>query len=275
MKNLSGAAKKNAVMVLRKAAAWAILAGCGLALVRCEDRLAGSSVTTGNPTEIQVGFTGENGPVAISGRVDIYGATQVPIAGFHHEPLATYDVNGKEDFLLNASRFDGIADSLWPMGSKDGDSLVRFNLVVTGVKQGAILRNLVFLLNQGKFMLMDGSWKEGAGGVGLVSVGITDLVEYNAVIDPKILSDKRLNYLFLKGTGYSAKSDSGHFRFPGVPMGTHPISFISLPDKGQILDPEDSAYVYGVDKPLVAGRVDTLSATEIDIRFPMPDAFNK
>ena len=64
------------------------------------ETVAGSSVTTGNPTEIQVSFTGENGPVALTGRVDVYGATQVPIPGFNPDPLASFDVADKQDFRL-------------------------------------------------------------------------------------------------------------------------------------------------------------------------------
>src|SRR5688500_10651071 len=103
----------NRATLRRKAAPWAVLVGCALALVRCgNEEVAGSSVTTGNPTEIQVSFTGENGPVAIAGRVEIYAATQIPIPGFRPEPLARHDVNGTA-FILTASHFEGIADSLW------------------------------------------------------------------------------------------------------------------------------------------------------------------
>lgn len=260
----------NRATLPRRASTWAILLGCGLALVRCGgDRVAGSSVTTGNPTEIQVSFTGENGPVALAGRVEIYAATQVPVPGFRPAPLARREVDGKS-FTLTASLFEGIADSLWPPGSLEGDSLARFNLAITGGSQGAILRNLAFRLKEGGFTLEEGIGTEGAGGAVSLKAGLTNLVEYKAFIDPGSLESARHNYLFLLGTGYAAKSDSGKFTFPAIPAGSHPLSFLTLPDRQFNTGKEDTAEVFGVDKPLVAGKVDTVKADQLEFKLPLP-----
>jgi hypothetical protein len=255
----------------RKAATWAVLLGCGLALVHCgTERLAGSSVTTGNPTEIQVGFTGENGPVTVAGRVEIYGTTQIPIAGFRTEPLARHNLAGKSTFTLNAGHFEGIADSLWPQGSLQGDSLAHFNLVVIGATQGAILRDMVFRLKEGKFTLKEGTWTAGIGGAVSMTADLTGLIEYKAFINPNTLEATRHNYLFLLGTGYAAKSDNGNFTFPSVPIGMHSLSFLTLPDKQFNTGNEDTAEVYGVNKPLVSGKIDTVQATRVDFKLPLP-----
>jgi hypothetical protein len=261
-------------LLRRKAAAWAILVGSAFALMHCEDRVAGSSVTTGNPTEIRVGFTDEGGaPAAIAGRVEVYGATQIPVPGFRPEPLARFDVDGKAELRLMPGDFEGIADSLWPVGSWEGDTLVRFNLVVIGADRGAIVRDLGYLPDSGQFILKDGSWKQGEGRDAVISAGLVDLVGYQAKIDPQRLDPNRFNYLFLIGTPYASKSNDGHFLFPALPDGSHRISFMTLPDKDRNASPEDTADVYAVDRPLVPGRVDTLSAFDLEFRLPMPDRY--
>ncbi len=261
----------------------AILLGSALAFARCShETLAGSSVTTGNPTEIQVSFTGENGPTALTGRVDIYGATQVPIPGFQPEPLASIEVAGKQDVLLDADDIKGIADSLWPVGSLEGDSLARFNLVFTGEGQGAILRDLTLRRKAGEFVVevvstLARTSEESAADedqIARLEVGLTALTEYRAFIDPENLLPTRLNYLFLKGTGFAAREEGGHFRFEGLPIGDHFVSYLSVPDTGKgETGIDDSAWVYNLDRPISSGATDTLSLTGVDFQLTLPDIF--
>ena len=273
MNNLSGAAKKNAVKLLRKSAAWAILAGCGFALVRCEMQTAGSSVTTGNPTEIAVSFTGDGTPTSLTGRVEIYGATQIPVPGFRPEPLARFDVDGKE-FRLNPGHFEGIADSLWPIGSKDGDTLARFNLVVTGDNVGSIVRGMAIRLKALEFTLETGLEKARESKVAKVEAGVAPLVEYRAFINLESRPKDRLYFLFISGTNFSAKSDSGKFVFPSIPGGTHKLSYLSLPGES-LTTAEDSATVYGLDHLANPSKVDTLEPGLIEFNVPMPDEYKK
>lgn len=138
----------------RKTGIAAMLLGCALVFARCDaGPLAGSSVTTGNPTEIQVSFTDENGPVALAGRVDVYGSTQVPVPGFDSEPLASVEVSGQKDVILKPGHFTAIPDTMWPEGSLEGDSLAHFNLVITGDGKGAILRDMTWRRKAGEFIL--------------------------------------------------------------------------------------------------------------------------
>ena len=57
------------------------LALCGLAvafaLARCETQVAGTSVGTGNPTEIQVSFKNDSGSMAVTGTLNVYASTQI------------------------------------------------------------------------------------------------------------------------------------------------------------------------------------------------------
>jgi hypothetical protein len=254
----------------------AVLLGCALAFARCDhETLAGSSVTTGNPTEIQVSFTGENGPVALSGRVDVYGATQVPIPGFSPDPLASFEVADQQDFRLASEDFASIPDSLWPVGSLEGDSLAHFNLVITGEGQGAIVRNLTLRKKAGEFVVgVASTLAARTKDIARMEVGLGVLSEHQAFIDPENLPANRLNYLFVKGTGFAAREEGGTFRFATLPEGDHTASFISLPDPTNTQGhDEDSAYVYNLDHPLSPGTRDTLFHSELDFSLVLPDLY--
>lgn len=254
----------------RKAATWAILLGCGFALMRCgHEQVAGSSVTTGNPTEIQVSFTGGNGPEAIAGRVEIYAATQVPVPGYRPEPLARHDVNGST-FTLTASHFEGIADSLWAEGSRQGDSLRSFNLVITGANQGAIMEDLIFHLGQGGFSRASGGWKNQQGVKASLEAGLSGLTAFTATMDTVGLSGRRVHFLFLYGTGFHARNNGGVFEFPAMPAGPHKPYLISIPTREfQSTSPTDSLNVYNLDKVIEAGTT-SLARQSVADRIPVP-----
>lgn len=249
----------------RKASAWALALGCALAFVRCaDDQVAGSSVTTGNPTEIQVSLTDAGGgPVALSGRVEIYASTQIPIPGFRPEPLARFEVGG-DTFTLDAGRFEGIADSLWAKGSLEGDSLAKFNLVITGADKGAILGDMAYRLKDGKFKLNAGTFKAGKAGAAKISALVSGFSAYQATLDSSILGLRRHHYLFIRGTGYFARSDSARFVFPALPVGSHNPILISIPTKeSQATSPQDSVELYSLEKPLATGENPTLRGSSL------------
>jgi hypothetical protein len=263
----------NLPSLRNRAAALALSLGCGLALLRCDTQVAGSSVTTGNPTEIQVSFTGDGQPTALTGRVELYGATQIPVPGFQPEPLASFEVDGKEMFTLKAGDLNGIADSLWALGSKEGDSLVRFNLVVTGEREGAILRDLAYRIKEGEFALQEADSKRVVEDRARIVAKINPMTDYQAIIDPSRLDPDRLLFLFLAGTGYAAESDGGFFAFPSLPEGSHSLSFITLPHDQHVVIGEDTAIVYATDRPVMAGKMDTLAVTAVQFQVPMPDKY--
>lgn len=256
-----------------RAVAFALSLGCALALLRCDTQVAGSSVTTGNPTEIQVSFTGDGQPTALTGRVELYGATQIPVPGFQPEPLATFEVEDAKDFTLKSSDLETIPDSLWPVGSVDGDSLARFNLVVSGAKEGTILRDLAYRFKAGEFAPPEADGKQVAEKRARISAEINPMTGYQAFIDPASLDPERHTFLFLAGTGYVAESEDGLFAFPGLPEGNHSLSFITLPDEEIILIGEDTATVFATDRPIETGKVDTLAVTAVQFQVPMPDKY--
>lgn len=256
-----------------RASAFALSLGCALALWRCDTQVAGSSVTTGNPTEIQVSFTGDGQPTALTGWVEVYGATQIPVPGFQPEPLARFQVEDAKDFTLQASDLKAIPDSLWPVGSVEGDSLARFNLVVAGAKEGTILRDLAYRFKAGEFAQPEADEKQVAEKRARISAEINPMTGYRAFIDLSSFLPNRLSFLFLAGTGYVVESEDGLFAFPGLPEGNHSLSFITLPDEENIFNGEDTATVFATDRPIEAGKVDTLAVTAVQLQVPMPDKY--
>ena len=249
-----------------------VLAGCSVALWwRCEMQTAGSSVGTGNPTEIKISFTGGSGPAALKGRVDIFAATQIPVPGYRPEPLASIPVDGAMELILRAEILAGIPDSLWPKSSASGDSLYRFNLVVAGDSQGVVLRGLDYRRRSGEFALTapDLKAKQESGGRWLLDAAMAKLVDAGARIDPEILDPTKKHYLFLAGTNLFALADSGRFEFKSIPEGSYEMSFLSLPLQHSV-GSRDSADVYGLISKLNTSRSDSIEVGDIIEVVPLP-----
>lgn len=250
----------------------ALALGAFLGLPCCtDDRVAGSSVTTGNPTEIQVGFTEHGSEVAFSGRVALYGATQIPVPGFQPAPLDSWDLSDAKVFNLTIASLQDIPDSLWPKGSTVGDSLRLFNLVATNSTRGSITRNLAYRVKKKDFALPEGSWKPGKReGQALVAAGLTVREKWEAYLKPAAINPTKHNYLYLPGTGFSALSKCGRFEFQSIPTGSHPLAFLTTGKNFGSSVPEDSVSVYNVTTVVVSGGVETLSINKFLFRVPPP-----
>lgn len=273
MKLLPGAAPRLAAHPLAKAARWSLALASVIALAHCtDDRLAGSSVTTGNPTEIQVGFTGENGPAALSGRVEIYAATQIPVPGFRPEPLGRFVVVGTS-FALTANHFANIADSMWAEGSLVGDSLARFNLVFADANSGAILRDMAIRLKDRKFDLKEGTFTPGMDGAVSVQTGIKPYAAYEVVMDSVAMSISRFHFLFLQGSPWYAAESTGVFRFPALPLDAYRLSYVAVPNKANApVSVMDSLSIYTLDRPVQTGSTAVIRG-DAEYRLPVPASY--
>ena len=253
-----------------QAVAW--VAAAALALAGCLDRIAGTSVGTGNPTEIQVAFRDSTGaPVAVTGSLQVYASTQIPVPGFAPSPLLTVDVAGASLASLKAEAFESLADSLWPKGSVDSGAYA-FNVVVAGQTQGAILRGFSFRKDGAEFGLRAQEAGEAIHGkVAEIEGTLAPLVDIGCTLDTNELSLNWDNYLFLYGTGYAAKGVKGEFVLHGIPRMRHAVSFISVPGKdtpgsGGI----DSLFVYGLKADLTPGSANRTGVGDIQSGFPIP-----
>ncbi|MBW8890514.1 MAG: hypothetical protein JF616_22405 [Fibrobacteres bacterium] len=259
-------------MQVFQAAAW--MAAAALALSACDGRIAGTSVGTGNPTEIQLGFRDSSGaPVPVTGSLQVYASTQIPVPGFSPQPLLTVDVAGAPSASLKAEAFQALADSLWPKGSVE-NGVYAFNLVVAGQERGAILKGFEFRKDGSRFVLPDAD--SGAARLGdavRIDRIVSPLTDIEGVIDTNSLSSTWDNYLFLYGTGYAAKSMSGKFVFHGLPETSHQAFLISLPHKDDPIGTSiDSLFIYGVSTDITSGSVNALKVGDVQSAVPNPQS---
>ena len=250
-------------------AAWTVLAFTG-----CEEQIAGTSVGTGNPTEIEVGFQDSLGePVAVKGSLQVYASTQIPVPGFSPNPLFSVDVPGATSATLNAESFQGLADTLWPPGSVENGSY-GFNVIVSGQTQGAILKGFAYRKRGSSFILPDGdvdaAMREGRA---LIQGAVSPVADIVCSIDTAELSSNKDHYLFLYGTGYAAKGVFGSFVFHAVPRISQKALFISMPRKDEPSSVSgDSLPVYSVSGEISPDSPNHLQRGGIASIVPIPES---
>lgn len=246
---------------------------CALAIVHCDLQTAGTSVGTGNPTEIQVGFRNDSGAVAITGTMAVYASTQIPVPGFSPEPLISVPVTGASHAALTADAFKALADTMWPKGSIE-NGRYNFNVVVTGENRGSIMRGFAFRKDSNDFVLRaEDADAPRDGGSATVKGAMAPLVEIICTIDSAALGPDKDDYLFLYGTGITSKGKAGRFVFSSLPEGDHQVYLISLPRKGQEgAGMNDSLFVYGLSAGIESGKDNALSYGGIQATVPVPEA---
>lgn len=242
-----------------------------MAFIRCDMQMAGTSVGTGNPTEIEVAFKNDSGSVPITGTLEVYASTQIPVPGFAPAPLLSVSVSGETQARLTADEFKSIVDSLWPKTSVENETY-HFNVVVKGEDHGAILKGWVFRKKEGDFLLRtEDSTASRNDNVATVQGVVTPLVEYKGALDPTKLSPYWDYFLFLDGTGYASKGDNGKFSIPKLPLGQYESHVVLLPGKDPLLGGTDSTTVYGLTTLIEPGKESLTLSTE-QKQIPLPDS---
>jgi hypothetical protein len=259
------------IALSRKTAACA--AAALLALSGCDERLAGTSVGTGNPTEIELGFRDAQGSAALSGRVSVYASTQIPVEGYRPAPLLEYEVKDASSALLTAADFAALPESVWAKGSV-AKGIHSFNVVVTGASQGSILAGFGFDKAKGHFVLPpedQGAVWDADGARAAVKDSLRALTDFRGTVDTSNLSRYNYYHLFLYGTGFSAKVQDGEFVLRGVPDDEYAAFIITLPGKIHQATGIDSTDVFSTSAPLASGS-NTLSRDSLYDRVRLPDS---
>ena len=251
------------------------LALCGLAvafaLARCETQVAGTSVGTGNPTEIQVSFKNDSGSMAVTGPLSVYASTQIPVPGFSPGPMVSLPVTGTTHATLTVQALATLADSLWPKTSVE-NGLYKFNIVVTGENHGVILKGLSFKKKDGVFVLRDEDSKSPrTGTVAAVEGAMTPLVLYQGVFDSTTMSANWDYHLFLYGTGFTGKGDGGRFTIPKLPFGQYESHMVLIPSKSNPASGIGNVDVYKMTSLIEPGKK-ALTIGAVQSQVPLPDA---
>ena len=210
--------------------AGALVLSCGT------DRMAGTSVGTGNPTEIEVAFRDDTGaPLSISGDLSVYASTQIPVEGYAPEPLVKLAVSGSDRATLKAGDFRALADSLWPKGSRNGD-VYAFNVVVTGESRGAIVRGLTWRKDLNRFVLRaeDPKIDEGVEKASIKGP-LVQLVAFQGTVDTTNFSMISITTIFSSTEpDMQPRSSKAAFAMPNVPKGRSTKDFLIALPKGSV-----------------------------------------
>ena len=242
------------------------------ALACCDDQVAGTSVGTGNPTEIQVSFRNDSDmAVAITGTMKVYASTQIPVEGFAPQPLLTIPVNGGNHAGLKAVALISLADSLWPNGSIENGSY-KFNVVVTGQNSGTVLQGFSLNKVKGEFQLRtEDSSVVTYAKVATLKGSLAELVTLSGALDTTSFNAKWYYHLFVYGTGFSAKIENGKFAIANIPKAQYVSHLILIPSKEAGQSGIDSSNVFSLGATIGAGP-DVIPVGGIHDRVPLPES---
>jgi hypothetical protein len=231
-----------------------------------------TSVTTGNPSGIRLVFKKDSLPVSLNGKVEIFAMTQIPVHGFSPNPLLIYRLENASSIEIEGKSIESIPDSLWPAGSLEGDSIWKFNAVISGDSEGSVVKGMAFkkamngsgFARPGLFSEFDSHTE--------ASVTLSGLLNYVGKMDTNRLSFYRDHYIFIYGTGFSAKEEHGLFKFTGLPVGYHEAFLLPLPgSKDGQASGEDSAAVYTLNSVL-STEIDSLYRGTLFEMVELPDS---
>jgi hypothetical protein len=221
--------------------------------------ISSTSISTGNPVGITFRFEKEAKPVALTGTLDIYASMQIPVPGYSPEPLLRMRLDNSDTARLAASALASIPDTLWPDDPDGKDSLLKFNVVLTGDSLGAILKGFRFDKRHKVVIPPAASDAEET-----FHAEVSGLVDYAGVLelDSGYSTHRYDYYIFIFGTGYFAKmvgdksyGDTLPFTLSKLPAGQHDAFLLGLPNPAVVQTSyPDSAAVFTLTPPL---RTDT------------------
>lgn len=231
---------------------------CLLTAMACQtspdEKISSTSISTGNPVGLTIHIEKDSKPIAFTGTLEIYEANQIPVVGYRPDPLLRMQLENVDSVHLDTSTITTIPASLWldtlyqdsiwsdsawadSLGRDTADAhdtLLEFNVVLRGDSLGTILKGYGFDTRSRRFVSASGTGK--VDNMGSVHAGLSRLVDYIGRLPPDRISIYRDYYLFILGTGYTAKAvgdagkgDSLLVTLPGLPEGQHDGFLISFP----------------------------------------------
>ncbi len=218
--------------------------------------ISSTSVSTGNPVGLTFHFEKGSHPIALTGTMDIYAATQIPVPGYRPDPLLRIRLDNTDTARLDATVLAAIPDTLWLNNTGMKDSLLNFNVVLTGDSEGAILQGFSFDKRRG--LIISPATSEGER---TFHAEVSSLVDYvgHLRLDSTGLSTHRFDfYLFIFGTGYYAKGighqasevDTILFTIPKLPAGQHDAFVLLFPNPAYApLSHSDSTAILNLESP--------------------------
>jgi hypothetical protein len=237
--------------------------------------VAGTSVGTGNPGKLKLGFNIEDSAYRFAGSISLFADRQISVPGVDPDPLAVFPVEPSNEFILAAENVAAIPDSIWPSNSRTGDSIRRFNLVVSNSSFGAIVKGIGLDLTRREFLPYDSQSAIVENRKFEVAVELHPMKPLTAKINPIRLENTNHNFLFVYGSGFYAKSDSGEFIFPPMPTIEYEMSFVSFPGENRPTTSLDSSYIYGVAPIITHDSGEVRDVSGLIEQIPLPEAYKE
>lgn len=206
-------------------ALFALGLGCALLSACSQDapdqKMAGTSVGTGNPTEIKLSFTKDGLETPVSGRLEIFLADQNPV--FDSLPFAAFAVSEEAGRLLVGG---DLADSLEKKIARGGKALPGQNPAALTVNaffrastglEGGITLSLV--LDTGK----NGASAPGRDEAAKSALRVGPLLRARGQVGSSVAEADEA-HVFVPGSPFKSLVDTGRFEIAGIPQGEFPLA---------------------------------------------------
>jgi hypothetical protein len=232
-------------------------------------KITSTSVSVGNPSGILVKFRDQGFPTNLSCQARIYAATQVPIHGFQSEPLAAFPLSAVGEFLLGFREMESIPDSLWSVGSIEGDSIVKFNIVLDGTESGAVVQGLIYHKRNRAFSMNGEISAPTMNSLLTVNAAIVPMASTHVGLPEDTLASDQDHYLFIPGTGYYSAGHGSEFNLI-LPQGVYNAALLSLPKSASIPLDRDSLPIIGLKAQLKPNSFNYTSRAGVIGWIPIP-----
>jgi hypothetical protein len=242
-------------------------------------KVASTSVTTGNPVGMTFVLTKDSIPISITGRIEVYAATQIPVPGFSPSPLYSAPISNAKEIRLDAVELKSVPDSLWAKTSIEADSIYRFNVVLTGDSIISVLKEFRLNKSRGYFIPREVDQANAVISNRLkIHAPAVSLIPYRGVISNERISMVWDYYMFIYGTGFFTKGigesqEDGVtvFTFEKVPKGVNDCFLILLPGPNHPASGIDSTSIFSLAKPFNT-EIDTLILGPEQQIIELPDS---
>jgi hypothetical protein len=193
----------------------AYLACLGAVLCGCDhDRLAGTSVGTGNPGVVTLGFTDGSAAVRVSGRVSLYAADHNPLVD--SLPLASYAVEDRDSLELDQESL--LPRLRRPDFGSDSDFSVNV-LLRTGDGRGAWQGDLGLVLRAGRLQALRPERR--------VELDVVPLDSFRGDVTGQELPQEK-RYLTVFGSPFFGRVSGGAFSLDSIPRGRYVARLVRL-----------------------------------------------
>ncbi len=215
--------KKSILIIswIKRAGIKALMGFVAILFMECmDDKVAGTTSSTENPSIITMAFKAGAASKKITGQMQIYSAQHNPV--FDSLPLAVFPLDVQDSITITKKVIDSIVRNGKPDSTATTDSLYGLNfLVYSNVNEGGITRGLVYDYKAGRFLDRGNPVKNPV-------MEIDSLIHYEGGLKIGSAESALVNYLYITGTPYFTilNNETGRFSFKQMSKGGYKVLFL-------------------------------------------------